>query len=122
MPWATTATRAAARAVAVGAFNARFGEMERVLWSLSLNSRAALLARENSPVLAALVWAIKSWWGVQGVGCWQEARTAGGYGGEPLAGDGSIATGIDDVSCMLQVHDQHPLTVPTGPRLAGECG
>ncbi len=48
-------------AVAVRAFNARFGEMERVLWCLSLNSRAALLAGENSPVLEALVWAIKSW-------------------------------------------------------------
>jgi hypothetical protein len=55
------------RAVAVSAFNARFGEMERVLWCLSLNSRAALLAGQNSPVLEALVWAIKSWRGVQRV-------------------------------------------------------
>jgi len=41
--------------------------MERVLWCLSVNSRAGLLAGESSPVLEALVWAIKSWWGVQGI-------------------------------------------------------
>ncbi len=72
------------RAVAVSAFNARFGEMERVLWCLSLNSRAALLAGQNSPVLEALVWAIKSWRGVQRVrsetpwsrGCRMAAGTA----------------------------------------------
>lgn len=42
------------RAEAVSACNARFGEMERVLWYLSVNSRAALLAGESSPVLEAL--------------------------------------------------------------------
>jgi hypothetical protein len=54
-------------AEAVSAFDARFGEMERVLWCLSVNSRAGLLAGESSPALKALVWSIKSWWGVQGV-------------------------------------------------------
>ena len=54
------------RAVAVSAFDARFGGMERVLWCLSVSSRAALLAGESSPVLESLVRTIKSWWGVQG--------------------------------------------------------
>lgn len=55
------------RAVAVSMFDARFGEMEQVLWCLSVNSRPALLAGDSSPVLEALVWTVKSWWGVQGV-------------------------------------------------------
>jgi hypothetical protein len=55
------------RAEAVAAFDSRFGEMERVLWYLSKNCRAALLAGESSPVIESLVWAIKSWWGVMGV-------------------------------------------------------
>ena len=55
------------RAAAVSMFDARFGEMEQVLWCLSVNSRPGLLAGETSPVLEALVWTIKSWWGVQGV-------------------------------------------------------
>jgi hypothetical protein len=55
------------RAEAVAAFDSRFGEMERVLWHLSKNCRAALLAGESSPVIESLVWAIKSWWGVMGV-------------------------------------------------------
>lgn len=45
---------------AVSAFDARFGEVERALWFLSAESRASLLAGESSPVLEALVWAIKS--------------------------------------------------------------
>jgi hypothetical protein len=48
-------------------FDARFGEMEQVMWLLSVNSRPALLAGENSPAMEALVWTVKSWWGVQGV-------------------------------------------------------
>jgi len=55
------------RAAAISAFDARFGEMERVLWCLSVNARAGLLAGVHSPVPEALVWTIKSWWGVQGV-------------------------------------------------------
>ena len=64
------------RAVAVSTFDARFGEMERVLWCLSVHSRAGLLAGESSPVLEALVWTIKSWWGVQGVRSDTKARMA----------------------------------------------
>ena len=51
-----------------------------------------------------------------------ETRTAGGYGDELLAGHGSIVTGMDDVSYMLQMHDRRPPTVPCYPRLTGECG
>lgn len=54
-------------AAAVGAFNERFGEMERVLWCLSRHSRTALLHRQSSPVVEALVWTVRSWWPVQGV-------------------------------------------------------
>lgn len=55
-------------AEAVREFNARYGEMERVLWCLSAHSRAALLDHDNeAPALEALIWTIKSWWGVQGV-------------------------------------------------------
>ena len=57
----------AERAAAVAAFDARFGEMERVLWCLAVNSRPGLLAEQSSPALEALVWTVKSWWGVQGV-------------------------------------------------------
>jgi hypothetical protein len=57
----------AERAAAVRMFDARFGEMEQVLWCLSVNSRPGLLAGASSPVLEALVWTVKSWWGVQGV-------------------------------------------------------
>jgi hypothetical protein len=64
------------RAIAVSAFDARFGEMERVLWCLSISSRAGLLAGESSAMLEALVWTIKSWWGVQGVQSETKARMA----------------------------------------------
>lgn len=57
----------AQRAEAVREFNARFGDMERALWCLSVNSRAELLAKGDLRVVEALVWAVKSWWGVQGV-------------------------------------------------------
>ena len=67
---------AAERAAAISLFDARFGEMEQVLWCLSVNSRAGLLTGESSPVLEALVWTIKSWWGVQGVRSETKARMA----------------------------------------------
>lgn len=54
-------------AEAVRAFNARYGEMEKVLWCLSTHARAALLNRDDTDILEALIWTIKSWWGVQGV-------------------------------------------------------
>ncbi|WP_300610171.1 hypothetical protein [Trebonia sp.] len=57
----------AVRAAAVSLFDARYGEMEQVLWLLSVSSRSGLLAGESSPALEALVWTVKSWWGVQGV-------------------------------------------------------
>jgi hypothetical protein len=57
----------AERAAAVSLFDARFGEMEQVLWLLSVSSRPGLLAGESSPALETLVWTVKSWWGVQGV-------------------------------------------------------
>lgn len=66
----------AERAAAVATFDARFGEMERVLWSLSVNSRPGLLAGQSSPVLEALVWTVKSWWGVQGVRSETKAQMA----------------------------------------------
>jgi len=55
------------RAEAVRGFNARFGEMDRALWCLSRNCRGPLLKGHSSPVVEALVWTVKSWWGVQGV-------------------------------------------------------
>ena len=52
---------------AVSGFNARFGEMERAFWCLSVNSRAELLDGRGLKVTETLVWTVKSWWGVQGV-------------------------------------------------------
>ena len=52
---------------AIGAFNARYGEMERVLWCLSKHCREPLVAARSAPVVEALIWTLKSWWGVQGV-------------------------------------------------------
>jgi hypothetical protein len=66
----------AERAAAVGMFDARFGEMEQVLWLLSVSSRPGLLAGESSPALEALVWTVKSWWGVQGVRSETKAQMA----------------------------------------------
>jgi hypothetical protein len=57
----------AERAAAISLFDARFGEMEQVLWLLSVSSRPGLRAGESSPALETLVWTVKSWWGVQGV-------------------------------------------------------
>jgi hypothetical protein len=66
----------AERGVAVAAFDARFGEMEQVLWCLSVNSRPGLLAGESTPALEALVWTVRSWWGVQGVRSETKAQLA----------------------------------------------
>jgi hypothetical protein len=52
---------AAERAAAISLFDARFGEMEQVLWFLSVHSRPGLLTGESSPELEALVWTVKSW-------------------------------------------------------------
>jgi hypothetical protein len=67
MGWRLSALTEAQRAEAVSEFNARFGEMERALWCLSLNSRAELLEGDDLRVVETLIWAVKSWWGVQGV-------------------------------------------------------
>jgi hypothetical protein len=93
------------RAEAVNAFNERFGEMERVLWCLSKNSRAALLSGESSPVVESLVWTVKSWWGVQGVRSETKVQMAGALAEvvdwspdlfEPASGPGS---GAEEYAC-----------------------
>jgi hypothetical protein len=66
----------AERAAVVSLFDTRFGEMEQVLWFLSVRSRPGLLAGESSPELEALVWTVKSWWGVQGVRSETKAQMA----------------------------------------------
>ena len=55
------------RAEAVTAYDGIFGEMDRALWCLSRHCREHLRAGESTPVVEALVWTVKSWWGVQGV-------------------------------------------------------
>jgi hypothetical protein len=62
-----SALTVARRAEAVAAFDACFGEMDRVLWCLSRQCRPALLSGQSTPAVEALVWTLKSWWGVQGV-------------------------------------------------------
>jgi hypothetical protein len=52
---------------AVERFDALYGESERALWCLSRHCRTPLLEGRNAPEVEALVWTIKSWWGVQGV-------------------------------------------------------
>lgn len=52
---------------AVEAFDARYGQMELVLWRLSTEARRCLLHGERPEVAEALVWTIRSWWGLQGV-------------------------------------------------------
>ncbi len=64
---AITDLSASQRTEAVLAFNFRYGEMEQALWCLSRHCRAALVDGHTSPVVEALVWTLKSWWGVQGV-------------------------------------------------------
>ena len=61
-----TALPVAQRAEAVREFDARYGEMDRVLWCLSRHCRPALIQGSASPAVESLVWTIKSWWGVQG--------------------------------------------------------
>src|SRR5947209_14638922 len=55
------------RVEAVESFNALYGESERALWCLSRHCRTPLLEGRSGPEVEALVWTIKSWWGVQGV-------------------------------------------------------
>lgn len=48
-------------------FGARYGEMKSVLWCLSTKARRFLLHGERLEVIEALVWTLRSWWGVQGL-------------------------------------------------------
>src|SRR6266851_2669525 len=64
------------RLEAVAAFNARFGEMDKALWCLSRLCRPALIAGQSTEVVEALVWTLKSWWGVQGVRAETKAQMA----------------------------------------------
>lgn len=52
---------------AVKAFNDIYGEMESALWCLSKAARKDLLKNQPSDIVKALVWTVRSWWGVQGV-------------------------------------------------------
>jgi hypothetical protein len=54
-------------ATAIAAFDRRFGEMERVIWSLSRGCRKELVESQGTNLLQGLVWLVKSWMGVQGV-------------------------------------------------------
>jgi len=54
-------------AEAVRAYNAVFGEMDRVLWRVSQECRSPLIEGRSSVVVETFVWTIKSWWGIQGV-------------------------------------------------------
>jgi len=51
---------------AVEAFNAIYGEMERALWCMAGAARDSLRRGQPSEACQALVWTIKSWWGIQG--------------------------------------------------------
>lgn len=62
---ATVTTAAVAEAVRF--FDSRYGEMEEALWHLSKVARRDLLRQRSSDAVQALVWTIKSWWGIQGV-------------------------------------------------------
>ena len=97
---------AAERVAAVRAFDARFGEMERVLWCLSVHARAGLLAGARSPVPEALVWTVKSWWGVQGVR--SETRT-------------QMARALESISWSPDLFGPVPGESPDLARYAEDC-
>jgi hypothetical protein len=61
------ATPADERAAAIQIFDARYGEMEDVLWCLSRHCRASLLESRASSIIEEFVWTIRVWWGVVGV-------------------------------------------------------
>lgn len=52
---------------AVEEFNLAYAEMERVLAFLSGAAADDIAQKKESPVVEALIWTIKSWWGIQGV-------------------------------------------------------
>lgn len=51
---------------AVRRYNECFGEMEKVLGCLAIHVRENLRKGESGEVAEALVWTLRSWWGVQG--------------------------------------------------------
>lgn len=79
------------RVKAVQQFDERHGESERVLWVLAQGTRPELLAGEAGPVLDALTWTLKSWWGVQGVATASRRPLA-----EAIAGLGWTEAILDD--------------------------
>lgn len=100
------------RAEAVSAFNARYGEMEQALWCLSRYCRPALIDGESNAVLEALVWTLKSWWGVQGVRSETKALMARGlvqavdwsadlFEEASVAAPGAEALAFDSVSALV---------------------
>jgi hypothetical protein len=105
MGWRLSALSEAQRAEAVSEFNARFGEMEQVLWCLSLNSRAELLEGHDLKVVETLVWAVKSWWGVQGVRSDTKALMAGallrtvGWSSALFENTSPVTSGAEDFAC-----------------------
>ena len=48
----------------VDAYNAVYGDMDRVLWCLAKHARADLLRGQSTATVTALVCAIKEWWGI----------------------------------------------------------
>lgn len=89
-------------AAAVQAFNDIYGRMDSALWCLSRHCRADLVAGTPSPRVEALVWTVKSWWGVQGVRSQTRLQMA-----QALAG---MAWKQDDFESPA-TSDQHPAAV-----------
>lgn len=52
---------------AVRRYDSSFGEMELVLGCLGMSIRKNLKGHNSQQIAEALVWTLKSWWGVQGV-------------------------------------------------------
>ena len=100
------------RREAVATFNSRYGEMERVLWCLSKYCREPLLEGQSSPVVEALVWTIKSWWGVQGVRSETKAQMSEAlamvawspdlFNQQGLSADGAEAYAYDLVASVVE--------------------
>ncbi len=67
----------------VDRYNERYGEMDRVLWSLARYARQDLLCGQATPVVARLVDTIKEWWGVQGARADIHVITARGLARQP---------------------------------------
>lgn len=91
-------------AKAVRAYNATFGEMDRVLWYLSRASRRPRIEGRGGPVVEALVRTVKSWWGVQGVkaatkGCMAEALATMPWSPELFADVEGVPENAESFAC-----------------------